>query len=113
MHASLVMHFFGMFLALGGLVVVNIVAITRFNFCGSLWFNQMCTNRSLEGSHIAMIVFGCICFLLCIIFFSYIQCTVFSTSPIGRNDPYGYVNGSSFNRRQSAINSSFRNPNFF
>jgi hypothetical protein len=113
MHASLVMHFFGMFLAIGGIVIVNIVAITRFNFCGSLWFNQMCANRSLEGSHIAMIVFGCICFLLCVVFFTYIQCTVFSNSPVGRNDPYGYLNNSLYNRRPSVLNSSFRNNQSF
>ena len=111
LHASLVMHFFGMFLAIGGLVIVNVIAITRFNYCGSLWLSQNCSNKSLEGSHISMIIFGCLCFLLCLIFFAYIQCTVFSNSP--RTDLASvYSDGTQFNRRQSALNSSFRNSYF-
>jgi hypothetical protein len=112
MHASLVMHFFGMFLAIGGLVVVNIVALTRFNFCGSLYFNQNCANSALPGSHIAMVIFGCICFILCLVFFSYIQCSVFSSTPIGRSDPYGYLNDRSQSGRRMSFTSS-RNSQYF
>ena len=113
MHASLVMHFFGMFLAIGGLVVVNIVALTRFNFCGSLYFNQNCANQSLPGSHIAMVIFGCICFLLCLVFFAYIQCSVFSSSSAGRmlvSD--GYINNRTQDGRRMSLTSS-RNSQFF
>lgn len=105
MHASLLMHFFGMFLAIGGLILVNVVAVTRFSLCNSRWFNIMCTNKNLEGSHVAMIVFGVVCFTLCLIYFTYIQCTVFYNTD--RNEQ----NNPSFQRSTSS--SSFVRPNYF
>ena len=61
-----------------------------------------------------MIIFGCLCFLLCLVFFAYIQCSVFSSNPVGRNDPYGYFsnNGLRRNSQRMSFNSS-RNSQYF